>query len=88
MNALVAAAARIGMPHQALSTGTLMMPPPMPSSDDTLPATKDATDRERQPLDAVRDHAAALLFVEAPAEHAGIDRRIENDVTALQAASP
>ena len=43
MNALVAAAARIGTPHHALSTGTLMNPPPMPSSDDTLPATNDAT---------------------------------------------
>ena len=42
MNALVAAAARSGMPHHAFSTGTLMTPPPMPSSDDMLPATNDA----------------------------------------------
>ena len=43
MNALVAAAARIGMPHHVVSTGTLMMPPPTPSSVETLPATNDAT---------------------------------------------
>src|SRR3954454_13789075 len=42
MNALVAAAARSGTPHHAFSTGTLMIPPPIPSSDDTLPARKDA----------------------------------------------
>ena len=30
-----AAAARIGMPHQAFSTGTLRMPPPIPSVPDT-----------------------------------------------------
>ena len=43
INALVAAAARSGIPHQEFSTGTLMMPPPIPSSDDTLPAMNDAT---------------------------------------------
>ena len=42
MKALVAAAARIGTPHHAFSTGTLMKPPPTPSRDDTLPATNDA----------------------------------------------
>ena len=42
MKALVAAAARSGTPHQALSTGTLTIPPPRPSSEETLPATKDA----------------------------------------------
>ena len=42
MNALVAAAARIGTPHHALSTGTLTIPPPRPSSDDTMPATNEA----------------------------------------------
>src|SRR5262245_58568848 len=43
MNALVAAAARTGTPHHAFSTGTLMMPPPMPRSDETLPAANDAS---------------------------------------------
>ena len=42
MNALVAAAARSGTPHQAFRTGTLITPPPIPSSDDTFPATNDA----------------------------------------------
>ena len=40
MNALVAAAARSGTPHQAFSTGTLITPPPMPSSDDTIAGHK------------------------------------------------
>ena len=40
---LVAAAARNGTPHQALSAGTLMTPPPIPTSDDTFPATNDAS---------------------------------------------
>ena len=86
MNALVAAAARSGMPHQAFSTGTLMMPPPMPSSDDTLPATNDAADRQRQPLHAIGDGAAALVLVIPAAEHAGIGGRIEDHVPAPQAA--
>ena len=34
--------ARIGMPHHALRIGTLMTPPPTPSSDDTLPAMNEA----------------------------------------------
>ena len=38
-----AAAARSGIPHHAFSTGTLMIPPPMPSSDDRFPATNDAS---------------------------------------------
>ena len=42
MKALVAAAARNGTPHQALSAGTLITPPPMPSSDDRLPAINEA----------------------------------------------
>ena len=42
MNALVAAAARSGTPHHAFKTGTLITPPPMPRSDDTFPATKEA----------------------------------------------
>ena len=42
MNALVAAAARTGTPHHAFSTGTLITPPPMPSGDETFPATNEA----------------------------------------------
>src|SRR5262245_44009990 len=42
MKALVAAATRSGMPHQALSTGTLITPPPIPRSDEILPAMNDA----------------------------------------------
>ena len=41
MSELVAAAARIGTPHHAVSTGTLRMPPPMPNAADTLPATNE-----------------------------------------------
>ena len=38
MNALVAAATRIGTPHSEFSTGTMTMPPPMPMSVASMPA--------------------------------------------------
>ncbi len=41
MKALVAAATRMGTPQSVASTGTLMMPPPRPSSVETLPAMKE-----------------------------------------------
>src|SRR5262249_16848815 len=86
MNALVAAAARSGTPHHAFSTGTLMIPPPIPRSDDTLPARTDAASASGrgQGVDAIGDDRAALLLEESPAEHAGIDRRIEDHVPPLQ----
>ena len=37
ISALVAAAARSGTPHQAISIGTFRMPPPMPSVPETTP---------------------------------------------------
>ena len=42
MNVLVAAATRMGTPQNEFSTGTLMMPPPRPSSPEIAPATPDA----------------------------------------------
>src|SRR6185503_18878065 len=42
MNALVAAATRMGTPQNVFSTGTLMIPPPSPRSPDTAPATREA----------------------------------------------
>ena len=78
ISALVAAAARIGTPHQALSIGTLRMPPPMPSEPETTPASADTTERDRQPLDPIDHLAAALLVVVAAAEPARIGRRVEH----------
>ena len=84
MNALVAAAARSGMPHHAFSTGTLMMPPPMPSSDDTLPAMNDATIASGSRLMRYVTMPPLSSSWNRPAEHAGIGRRIEDHVPAVQ----
>ncbi len=68
MNALVAAATRIGTPLQVTSTGTLTTPPPMPSSVDRLPARNEANRLSGHPANRVRHGLARVLVGESAAE--------------------
>ena len=86
MNALVAAATRIGTPHHELSDGTTRMPPPMPSSDDSVPAPKaadiasdlgrylDSLDADGASLDDLHSRRSAI---------AGLERRLGTDLAGV-----